>query len=73
MQGVSKPGKTVNLLQALSAPLRGLWEMACAPARHNERMRRIEYLHGLSDAQLARRGLTRDDIVRHVYGRRGRR
>lgn len=34
----------------------------------NPRMRRIEALQRLSDAELAAKGLRRDDIVRHVFG-----
>jgi len=31
------------------------------------RVRQIEFLCALSDEELAQRGLTRQDIVRHVY------
>ena len=63
----------INAFQILAAPLRGIWEMAFAPARHAARLRKIEALRGLSDAELAARGLERGDILRHVYraGRTG--
>ena len=33
----------------------------------NPRLRRIEALQKLSDAELAERGIRREDIVRHVF------
>lgn len=33
----------------------------------NHRMRKIEELSAMSDDELARRGLRRDEIVRHVF------
>ena len=33
----------------------------------NARVRQVEALNALSDAQLAKRGLRREDIVRHVF------
>jgi len=34
----------------------------------NARVRRAEELQSLSDAELAKRGLKREDIARHVFG-----
>ena len=34
----------------------------------NPRIKKMEYLSSLSDAQLAARGLKREDIVRYVFG-----
>lgn len=33
----------------------------------NDRVREVEKLNAMSDAQLARRGLKRENIVRHVF------
>ena len=67
MGSAVKINKNIKALHVLTTLLHGMWEMACAPGRHNERMVRIEHLRGLSDEKLAERGLTRADIVRHVY------
>ncbi|WP_121630220.1 DUF1127 domain-containing protein [Tropicibacter alexandrii] len=37
-------------------------------AESNSRVKRVEALQALSDAELAARGLKRDDIVKHVFG-----
>ena len=37
-------------------------------AETNSRVRRAEALHALSDADLAAKGLKREDISRHVFG-----
>ncbi|SHM02635.1 protein of unknown function [Roseovarius litoreus] len=39
-----------------------------AHAHRASRRNQIEALEAMSDAELARIGLRRDDIVRHVYG-----
>ena len=39
-------------------------------AERNPQMQRVQALAELSDAQLAERGLERQDIVRHVFGDR---
>ncbi|MEM1360347.1 MAG: DUF1127 domain-containing protein [Pseudomonadota bacterium] len=36
-------------------------------AESNARVREVEHLNRLSDTELARRGLRREDIVRHVF------
>ena len=38
-----------------------------AIAENNHRVRRVQYLSRLSDAELEARGLKRDDIARHVF------
>ncbi|KUF10498.1 hypothetical protein [Pseudoponticoccus marisrubri] len=37
-------------------------------AEHDSRLRRAERLNAMSDEQLAKLGLKRQDIVRHVFG-----
>ncbi|EPX78866.1 hypothetical protein [Salipiger mucosus] len=39
-------------------------------ARQRRLARRVAELRGMTDAQLARRGLTRDEIIPHVFGTR---
>ncbi|SPF79811.1 DUF1127 domain-containing protein [Pseudoprimorskyibacter insulae] len=36
-------------------------------AESNHRMQKIQYLTSLSDAELAARGIKREDIARHVF------
>lgn len=36
-------------------------------SENNARVRQMEHLQSLSDAALAKRGLRREDIVRHVF------
>ena len=52
----------------LGAPFRAIGRVLVKIAENNDRVRKVQALHSLSDAELARRGLKRDDIVRHVYG-----
>ncbi|MFV0359502.1 DUF1127 domain-containing protein [Tropicimonas sp.] len=53
----------------LAVPLHAAWRMLRATTRHNQRSCRADYLNRLSDEQLARRGLSRRDIPRHVFRR----
>ncbi|MGO4914846.1 DUF1127 domain-containing protein [Pseudogemmobacter sp. W21_MBD1_M6] len=57
-----------GLAQVAAAPFRAFFGLMVQIAESNTRMRQVEFLNGLSDAQLAKRGLTRDGIVRHVFG-----
>ncbi|MEM7319211.1 MAG: DUF1127 domain-containing protein [Pseudomonadota bacterium] len=43
-----------------------IWNALIRIGEANSRVRRIEVLSGLSDEQLAERGLRREDIIRHV-------
>ena len=52
------------LKRSLSAIFNGLINVAEA----NPRYRRIQPLQALSDEQLAKKGLRREDIVMHVFG-----
>ncbi|ETX30538.1 hypothetical protein [Roseivivax isoporae] len=36
-------------------------------AESNSRLRRMQALNAMSDAELARRGIRREDIARHVF------
>ncbi|SDJ49859.1 hypothetical protein [Aliiruegeria lutimaris] len=59
--------KPIPVYQVLLAPLRGLWEMMVAGRRHESRIEAIEALSCLSDDELDARGMTRADILPHVY------
>ncbi|SFE85058.1 DUF1127 domain-containing protein [Roseivivax sediminis] len=37
-------------------------------AEANHRVKRVQHLNALSDAELAKRGIRREDIARHVFG-----
>ena len=36
-------------------------------AENDHRIKKVDFLNGLSDAELAKRGIRREDIVRHVF------
>ena len=44
-----------------------LFDGLVAIAENNHRVRRVQQLSAMSDAQLAQRGLKREDIARHVF------
>jgi len=58
------------IARTLTAPFAAIWSGMAHLAETNSYLREVEYLQSLSDAQLAQRGLTREDIVRHVFGPR---
>jgi len=51
----------------ISRILAGLGDAIVAIGEANPRLRRVEALQRLSDAELAAKGLRREDIVRHVF------
>ncbi|EPX75943.1 DUF1127 domain-containing protein [Salipiger mucosus] len=51
----------------LSRILSGIGNAIVAVGEANPRLRRVEKLQRMSDAQLAERGIRREDIVRHVF------
>lgn len=63
-QAVSTGSPLAALKRGLSAFFMGLADMA----EGNPRYLQIQKLQALSDAQLAKKGLKRDDIVMHVFG-----
>jgi len=56
-----------GLTAILSAPFRAIVAAMEQVMNANTRVRQAEFLMGLSDEDLAKRGLRREDIVRHVY------
>lgn len=58
---------TTNVTVATPGFLERIGTFFVRLAENNVRARRIEYLQSLSDDQLHRIGLRREDIVRHVF------
>ncbi|WP_116082733.1 DUF1127 domain-containing protein [Tropicimonas sp. IMCC34011] len=56
-----------TLGSAIAAPFRAFGRFLVSIGESNARLRRVQELQNLTDAQLAKRGLTRDDIVRYVF------
>lgn len=50
-----------------SRVLSAIGHMFVAIGESNPRLKRVEALQRLSDAELAEKGLRREDIVRHVF------
>ena len=51
----------------LSRVLNAIGNTIVAMGEANPRLRRVEALQRLSDAELSEKGLRREDIVRHVF------
>ena len=63
----SNTDNAANALKALVAPLAAIGNFLIGVGESNARVRKLEHLHSLSDEQLAEKGLTREEIVRHVF------
>jgi hypothetical protein len=57
-----------SFLAGIGARLEAFLEFAYQSSRMARMSAEVERLQALSDDQLARRGLSRDGIVRHVFG-----
>lgn len=55
------------LLHNIAAPFIALGNALIRLGEANSRVKQAEFLQSLSDEQLAARGLTRDEIARHVF------
>lgn len=62
-----KAGQNTSILQVLAKPFVAFGNALVALAEANPRYRRLEALSKLTDAELAAKGLKREDIVRHVF------
>ncbi|MGB4719828.1 MAG: DUF1127 domain-containing protein [Planktomarina temperata] len=56
-----------RIAAGLNRVLSGFLNFLVSISTAQSRVRQIEFLGALSDEELAQRGLTRQDIVRHVY------
>lgn len=60
---------TVNgAFSLLAAPFVAIGNWMIRLAESNTQVRKAQFLYSLSDEDLAKRGLKREDIVTHVFG-----
>lgn len=64
------PSASFSLLRTLAAPFVALGNAMIRIAEANSQLHQAQFLQSLSDEELTNRGLTRDDIVRHVFAGR---
>lgn len=57
----------VRLGEALTAPFRAVWWFLVSIAENNAKLKEFERLSAMSDQELAKRGLTREDLVHRVF------
>lgn len=62
-----KSGQHISILQIIAKPFVVIGNALVAIAEANPRYRQLAHLSNLSDAELAAKGLKREDIVRHVF------
>ncbi len=67
MAYINNTNLSASLRQSVEVKLARLSDRLEAYANRRARRAEIEYLEALSDAELAARGIERDDIVRHVF------
>lgn len=48
-------------------PLKAIWNALVAAGENSKRMQRIQRLQSLSDEQLSKLGMKREEIVQHVF------
>lgn len=58
----------ISLGKILATPFSAIGRFFVAIMENNSRIKRVDALNALTDEQLAKRGLRREDIVRHVFG-----
>lgn len=63
---VHAPAK-FSVLRIATSAITALGNMVVAMSNANGRVRQIEFLQSLSDADLAARGLKREEIAMHVF------
>lgn len=67
MAYITSDSVSASLRANAGRALAGLERSLSAYAYRRSRRAQVEYLESLSDADLAARGLTRDDIIPHVF------
>ena len=55
------------LLHTLAAPFVALGNALIRLGESNSRMKQVEFLQSLSDAERAKRGISRDEIAHYVF------
>jgi len=63
-------GARFSVRRLLTKPFNAIGTFFVALAESSSRMQLVNQLNAMSDAQLAEKGLTREDIVRHVFADR---
>ena len=58
----------VSFLKVLAAPFNAIAKAFIFLAENNPRLKKLEALSNMSDEDLAKMGLKREDIVTHVFG-----
>ena len=58
---------TTNIADTRPGIFARILDFLISISESNSRMRRVNYLNSLSDAELEARGLRREHIVRHVF------
>jgi hypothetical protein len=64
IQGFASPSRLLSQITAIIVSFARAIAMA---GNSQERFDEIQYLQSLTDEELARRNIARDDIIRHVY------
>jgi uncharacterized protein YjiS (DUF1127 family) len=59
--------RRAGILALVAAPFKAIFVVLTAIAEAHPRYRELQKLQQMSDEQLAKRGLTRDTIVHHVF------
>lgn len=59
------------VLRVLASPFVAIGNFMVAMGEASSRAKAVEYLNSLSDEDLAKKGLTREDIVRRVFADTG--
>ncbi len=60
-------GDNSALLQKLAAPFNAIGNAFIRLAESNSRVKEVNYLNGLSDAELAKLGIQRSEIAHYVF------
>ena len=60
-------GDNSALLHKLAAPFNAIGKAMVHIAEANSRVKEANFLNGLSDKELAARGISREDIAHHVF------
>ncbi len=61
------PASALSALKILAKPFVALGNGLVAIGEANDRSRKVQTLMAMSDAELAERGIKRDQIVQHVF------
>ena len=65
---ITAPSTVNGAFNLLAAPFVAIGNWMIRLAESNTQVRKAQFLYGLSDEELAKRGLKREDIVTHVFG-----